>query len=78
LIRGSGNVYRNFGRSDAGATPSRTLLTARIIRVLARLAAGDVLMASRCAKSHAANNVSHSTISKLSAFHLSIQNPPSA
>lgn len=34
LVRGSGNVYREFGRSDAGLAQARALLAARIIQTL--------------------------------------------
>ncbi len=34
LVRGSGNVYRDFGRSDAGLAQARALLASQIIRVL--------------------------------------------
>jgi predicted XRE-type DNA-binding protein len=33
-VRGSGNVYRDFGRSDAGLAQARALLASQIIRVL--------------------------------------------
>jgi len=34
LIRGSGNVYRDFGRPNAGLEQARALIAARIIRIL--------------------------------------------
>lgn len=34
LIRGSGNVFRDFGRSDAGLEQARVLVAARIVRSL--------------------------------------------
>src|SRR5882724_1030747 len=34
LVRGSGNVYRDFGRSNAGLEQARAITAARIIRVL--------------------------------------------
>lgn len=34
LARGSGNVYRDFGRLDAGLEQARALIAAKIIRVL--------------------------------------------
>ena len=34
LVRGSGNVYRDFGRSDAGLEQARAIIAAKIIRVL--------------------------------------------
>jgi predicted XRE-type DNA-binding protein len=34
LVRGSGNVYRDFGRPDAGLEQARALIAAKIIRVL--------------------------------------------
>ena len=34
LVRGSGNVFRDFGRPNAGLEELRSILAARIIRVL--------------------------------------------
>jgi len=34
LVRGSGNVYRDFGRSNAGLEQARAITAAKIIRVL--------------------------------------------
>jgi predicted XRE-type DNA-binding protein len=34
LVRGSGNVYRDFGRPDAGLAQARAIIAAKIIRVL--------------------------------------------
>src|SRR3981189_2282473 len=34
LVRGSGNVYRDFGRPDAGLAQARAITAAKIIRVL--------------------------------------------
>src|SRR3977135_4507598 len=34
LVRGSGNVYRDFGRPDAGLEQARAITAAKIIRVL--------------------------------------------
>ncbi len=34
LVRGSGNVYRDFGRSNAAVEQARALIAAKIIRVL--------------------------------------------
>jgi predicted XRE-type DNA-binding protein len=34
LVRGSGNVYRDFGRPDAGLEQARALVAAAIIRYL--------------------------------------------
>ena len=34
LVRGSGNVFRDFGRSNADLEQLRSILAARIIRVL--------------------------------------------
>src|ERR1700730_17280076 len=34
LVRGSGNVYRDFGRPNAGLEQARAMTAARIIRVL--------------------------------------------
>ena len=34
LVRGSGNVFRDFGRPDADVQHTKALLAARIIRVL--------------------------------------------
>src|ERR1700719_2818739 len=34
LVRGSGNVYRDFGRPNAGLEQARAITAARIIRVL--------------------------------------------
>jgi predicted XRE-type DNA-binding protein len=34
LVRGSGNVYRDFGRPDAGLEQARGIIAAKIIRIL--------------------------------------------
>ncbi|MHB8886738.1 MAG: helix-turn-helix domain-containing protein [Methylovirgula sp.] len=34
LVRGSGNVYRDFGRPDAGLEQAGAIIAAKIIRVL--------------------------------------------
>jgi predicted XRE-type DNA-binding protein len=34
LVRGSGNVYRDLGRPDAGLAQARALVAARIIQIL--------------------------------------------
>lgn len=34
LVRGSGNVYRDFGRPDAGLQQARALIAAKIISTL--------------------------------------------
>lgn len=34
LVRGSGNVYRDFGRLDAGLAQARTITATKIIRIL--------------------------------------------
>jgi predicted XRE-type DNA-binding protein len=34
LVRGSGNIYRDFGRPNAGLEQARALIAARIIRNL--------------------------------------------
>ena len=34
LVRGSGNVYRDFGRPNAGLEQARAITAARIIRIL--------------------------------------------
>ena len=34
LVRGSGNVYRDFGRPDAGLEQARAIIAARIILLL--------------------------------------------
>jgi predicted XRE-type DNA-binding protein len=34
LVRGSGNVYRDFGRPNAGLEQARALIAAKIIRTL--------------------------------------------
>ena len=34
LVRGSGNVFRDFGRADADVQQTKTLLAARIIAIL--------------------------------------------
>lgn len=34
LVRGSGNVYRDFGRSDAGLAQARAVVAAKIITTL--------------------------------------------
>lgn len=36
LVRGSGNIYRDFGRLDAGLEQARALIAAKIIRTLDR------------------------------------------
>ena len=34
LVRGTGNVYRDFGRPNAGLEQARAIMTAKIIRTL--------------------------------------------
>ena len=34
LVRGTGNVYRDFGRPDAGLAQARAITAAKIIRIL--------------------------------------------
>ena len=34
IVRGSGNVYRDFGRPDAGLAQARAITAAKIIRIL--------------------------------------------
>lgn len=34
IVRGSGNVYRDFGRPNAGLEQARAIIAAKIIRVL--------------------------------------------
>jgi predicted XRE-type DNA-binding protein len=34
LVRGSGNIYRDFGRSNAGLEQARAIIAAKIIRNL--------------------------------------------
>jgi predicted XRE-type DNA-binding protein len=34
LIRGSGNIYRDFGRANAGLLQARAIIAAKIIRTL--------------------------------------------
>ena len=34
LVRGSGNVFRDFGRANAGVEQARAILAAKIIRTL--------------------------------------------
>lgn len=34
LVRGSGNVFSDFGRSDAGLEQARAILAAKIVRTL--------------------------------------------
>ena len=34
LVRGTGNVYRDFGRPDAGLAQARAIVAAKIIRIL--------------------------------------------
>ena len=34
LVRGSGNVYRDFGRPNAGLEQARAIIAAKIIRIL--------------------------------------------
>jgi len=34
LVRGTGNVYRDFGRPDAGLAQARAVTAAKIIRIL--------------------------------------------
>lgn len=34
LVRGSGNVYRDFGRTDAGLQQARAIMAAKIVRTL--------------------------------------------
>jgi predicted XRE-type DNA-binding protein len=34
LVRGTGNIYRDFGRPDAGLAQARAITAAKIIRIL--------------------------------------------
>jgi len=58
LIRGSGNVYRDFGRPNAGLEQARAIVAAKIIRVL-----DERELSTRDAES--LTGVSHSEFSRI-------------
>ena len=58
LVRGSGNVFRDFGRSDADVQQTKALLAARIIRVL-----DDAGLSTR--KAEARTGVSHADFTRI-------------
>jgi predicted XRE-type DNA-binding protein len=58
LVRGSGNVYRDFGRPNAGLEQARAITAAKIIRVL-----DERKLSTREAEKH--TGVSHSEFSRI-------------
>ena len=58
LVRGSGNVFRDFGRPDADVQQTKALLAARIIRVL-----DDEGLSTR--KAEARTGVSHADFTRI-------------
>src|SRR4051812_42241455 len=64
LVRGSGNVYRDFGRPDAGLEQARAVTAAKIIRVL-----DDRKLSTRDAER--LTGVSHSEFSRIRNTQLS-------
>ena len=58
LVRGSGNVYRDFGRSNAGLEQARAITAAKIIRFL-----DDHKLSTRDAEK--LTGVSHSEFSRI-------------
>jgi predicted XRE-type DNA-binding protein len=58
LVRGSGNVYRDFGRPDAGLAQARARVAARIIKTL-----DERGLSTRDAES--VTGVSHSEFSRI-------------
>ena len=58
LVRGSGNVFRDFGRPDADVQQTKALLAARIIRVL-----DEEGLSTR--KAEARTGVSHADFSRI-------------
>ena len=58
LVRGSGNVFRDFGRPDADVQQTKALLAARIIRIL-----DDKGLSTR--KAEARTGVSHADFTRI-------------
>lgn len=58
LIHGSGNIYRDFGRPDAGIAQARTIVAAQIISIL-----DDRRLSTREAKK--LTGVSHAEFSRI-------------
>lgn len=58
LERGSGNVFRDFGRPDADVQQTKTLLAARIIRIL-----DEESLSTR--KAQARTGVSHADFTRI-------------
>ncbi|SDR24493.1 Predicted DNA-binding protein, contains XRE-type HTH domain [Rhizobiales bacterium GAS191] len=58
LVRGSGNVYRDFGRPNAGLEQARAITAAKIIRTL-----GERKLSTRDAEK--LTGVSHSEFSRI-------------
>ena len=63
LVRGSGNVFRDFGRPDADVQQTKALLAARIIRVL-----DDEGLSTR--KAEARTGVSHADFTRIRKVQL--------
>lgn len=63
LMRGSGNVYRDFGRPNAGLEQARAITAAKIIRFL-----DDRKLSTRDAEK--LTGVSHSEFSRIRNTHL--------
>ena len=63
LIRGSGNVYRDLGRPDAGLSQARAIIAAKIIRIL-----DERKLSTRDAEK--LTSVSHSEFSRIRSTQL--------
>jgi len=58
LVRGGGNVFRDFGRDDADVQQTKALLAARIVRIL-----DDEGLSTR--KAEARTRVSHADFTRI-------------
>ena len=63
LVRGSGNVYRDFGRPNAGLEQARAIIAAKIINIL-----DDCKLSTREAEKQ--TGVSHSEFSHIRSAQL--------
>jgi predicted XRE-type DNA-binding protein len=63
LVHGSGNVYRDFGRADAGLAQARAVIAAKIIQTL-----DERRLSTRDAEK--ATGVSHSEFSRIRSVKL--------
>lgn len=64
LVRGSGNVYRDFGRPNAGLEQARAIIAAEIIRIL-----DERQLSTRAAET--ITGVSHADFSRIRNAQLS-------